>query len=305
MKVTRRRFLTTMVSSLAAPAAVSALPSGTGEASSQQGASTVRVSALPPTEAVPRLLSSVPLLEDLIRKGARVILKPNVSWPNPPSWATTTDPAVVAAAARYCVQRGVASVLVIDHPLGKAERCLERTGIDEAIRDIEGVRLLLLSRAREFVPRKLPEGSQLSTVDIAKELLRATCIINIPKAKAHSATSVSFGIKNLMGFVFNRQAFHSEANLHTAAAELLHVIKPHATLLDATTALTSRGPQGPGQVEDVGLLAVSTDIVAIDAYACTLARWDGRAQEASAIGHIREAGEMGFGSTEYRVHYVS
>jgi uncharacterized protein (DUF362 family) len=253
---------------------------------------------------VPRLLSAIPELENCIVKGARVILKPNISWPNPPNWATTTDPSVVAAVARFCVEREVASILVVDHPLGTASRCLERTGIAEAINDIPGARLLLLSRARDFVPKKLPEGAQLSKVDIAKEMLRATCLINIPKAKAHSATSVSFGIKNLMGLVFDRQVFHSEANLHTAVAELLHAIRPHVTLLDATTVLTSRGPQGPGQVENLGILAVSTDTVALDAYACTLARWDGRPQEASAVLHIRRAAEMGFGTTAYTVHQI-
>jgi uncharacterized protein (DUF362 family) len=141
-------------------------------------------------------------------------------------------------------------------------------------------------------------------VDIAKELLRATCLINIPQAKAHSATAVSFGIKNLMGLIYDRQSFHSEANLHLAAAELLHIITPHATLLDATRVLTSRGPQGPGQVENVGTLAVSTDTVALDAYACTLARWDGRVVEASSVSHIRRAAELGFGTTAYTVQQV-
>ena len=304
MGLTRRRFLATIASGLAIPRAVSSLPLGTTETGVQNRTSSILVSSRPTIEAVPRLLSAVPELNDLIVKGARVILKPNVSWPNPPNWATTTDPSVVAAVARFCVERGAASILVIDHPLGRASRCLEKTGIAEAINEIPGVRLILLSRARDFVPRELPDGAQLDRVDIAKELLRATCVINIPKAKAHSATSVSFGIKNLMGLVFDRQAFHSKANLHTAAAELLHVIKPDVTLLDATSVLTSRGPQGPGQVENTGILAVSTDIVALDAYACKLARWDGRAQEAATIMHIRQAAEMGFGSTAYQVHSV-
>jgi uncharacterized protein (DUF362 family) len=304
MKLTRRRFLTTMASGLAIPRVVSSLPSATSETSAHHTISSVLVSSLPASKAVPRLLSAVPELNDLIVKGARVILKPNVSWPNPSNWATTTDPSVVTAVARFCLEREVASILVVDHPLGNASRCLERTGIAGAIDEIPSTRLLLLSRPREFVPRELPDGAQLNRVDIAKELLRATCLINIPKAKAHSATSVSFGIKNLMGLILDRQALHSKANLHTAAAELLHVIKPHVTLLDATSVLTSRGPQGPGQVEDIGLLAVSTDIVALDAYACTLARWDGRAQEATDITHIRQAAEMGFGSTAYVVDSV-
>ena len=304
MTLTRRRFLAAMSSGFALPSAISSLPSGEKAAGSRDAVSSILTSSLPIDQAVPKLLSAVPEVNDCIVKGARVVLKPNVSWPNPPNWATTTDPSVVVAAARFCVEREVASILVVDHPLGRASRCLEKTGIAEAINELPGVRLLLLSRPRDFVPRELPDGAQLKKVDIARELLRATCLINIPKAKTHSATSVSFGIKNLMGLILDRQAFHSEANLHKAAAELLYAIRPHVTLLDATSVLTSRGPQGPGQVENTGILAVSTDIVALDAYACTLARWDGRALEAADVVHIRHAAEIGFGSTAYEVHSV-
>jgi uncharacterized protein (DUF362 family) len=138
-------------------------------------------------------------------------------------------------------------------------------------------------------------------VEVARELLPATFFINLPKAKAHSATAVAFGLKNLMGLVYERQAFHRGGNLHHAIAELLHVVKPHLTILDATTVLTSRGPQGPGTVTSPGIIAAAEDPVALDAYACTLARWDGRALAGPDIAHIAHAEALGFGSMRFEV----
>lgn len=41
-------------------------------------------------------------------------------------------------------------------------------------------------------------------------------LINVPVAKSHSATGVSFGMKNLMGLVWDRTYFHSGINIHQA-----------------------------------------------------------------------------------------
>ncbi|MBN1425795.1 DUF362 domain-containing protein [Candidatus Fermentibacteria bacterium] len=227
------------------------------------------------------------------------MIKPNISWPNPPAWATTTSPDVLTAVARYCVDKGASSVVVLDNPLGEATRCIERTGAVEALKDLLNTRLVVPTRPRDFVPLSLPVGSQLARVERARELLRATCVINVPKAKAHSATAVSFGAKNLMGCVQDRQVFHREADLQKAIAELFHVVKPDITVLDATTVLTSRGPQGPGIIVQPGIVAAAEDPVAIDSYACTLARWDGRALKGSDVPHIIHAASLGFGSLHW------
>ncbi len=290
-RITRRKFLGTMA------AGVTAMPL-LAQASEGESAR-ILISKKTPAEGVPDLLASIPEATNLLVKGARVVLKPNISWPNPPAWATTTSPEVTTAVARYCLDQGAVSILVIDHPLHHAERCRKLTQVAQQLEDIPRARVFLLEKPRHFVPRQLPAGCQRPQVGIAKELLRATCLINLPVAKAHSTTSVSFGIKNLMGLIEDRSILHTEADLHKAIAELLHVVTPQITILDATRILTSNGPQGPGKVEQPGILAAGTDPVAVDAYACSLARWDGRALRAQDIGHIAHAAQLGFGSTEF------
>lgn len=290
--VTRRRFLGAVAGAVAGAGLVRA---------AESAGSPVWVSRADASEAIPRLLDAVPAAKRLLVPGARVVVKPNISWPNPPAWATTTSPDVVGAVVRYCLQRGAASVVVVDNPLGDSARCVERTGISAALDGLTNARLSLPSRPRDFVPRPLPSGSALPQVEIARELLPATCIINLPKAKAHSATAVSFGLKNLMGLVADRQVFHRGGVLHKAIAELLHAVRPHLTVLDATTVLTSRGPQGPGTVVDPGLIGVAEDPVAIDAYACTVARWDGRTLAAKDVPHLSHAEALGLGKSAFEI----
>ena len=99
---------------------------------------------------------------------------------------------------------------------------------------------------------------------IAKLLARCDVFINMPCAKSHAATQVSFGLKNLMGLIFDRTYFHSGTDLHTAIAELATVIKPHITILDATRALVTGGPTGPGKVQDMGTIIAGTNPLAVD-----------------------------------------
>ena len=63
-----------------------------------------------------------------VRKGQRVLIKPNMSFPNPPEWGTNTDPAVVAAIAELCREAGAAQILIVDNPLRRPDICLKRSG---------------------------------------------------------------------------------------------------------------------------------------------------------------------------------
>jgi len=290
--ITRRGFLGAMITGMAM---------GRNTVFGENNSNSIVYLAESPTEtAIKRLMESSEDFSRHVTDGSRVLIKPNLSWPNPPDWATTTNPTIVRSMVEYCAERNAASILIADHTIGRAEVCEKLTEAKSVTKDVPQARLLFLGRPRDFIPRELPESSQLKRIEIAKELLRATVVINIPVAKAHSATSVSFGMKNLMGLVKDRRAFHTSADIHRAIAEILHVIKPDITILDATRVLASKGPQGPGTVETPGIIAASTDPVAVDAYGCSLTRWDGRALNPEDVGHIVHAHALGFGRLDYQ-----
>ena len=78
--------------------------------------------------------------------------------------------------------------------------------------------------------------------------------------------------------------------------DVARVIKPTLTVLDAVRILTAGGPQG-GDVRDVkplGIVTVSIDPVAVDAFGATLFGLKG-----SDIGVVKLAHEAGLGTIDF------
>jgi len=131
-----------------------------------------------------------------------------------------------------------------------------------------------------------------------KEVLESDVLINVPVAKSHSATGVSLGLKGLMGLIWDRESFHSQYNMNQALADLATVIKPQLTVLDATRALASGGPGGPGTVVKPNLVIAGTDPVAVDAYGVSVAPWYGQKFNSRQVEHLLVAHQRGLGKID-------
>jgi uncharacterized protein (DUF362 family) len=225
-----------------------------------------------------------------VKRGAAVLVKPNIGWARKPEHAATTNPEVVAEVVRLCKKAGAREVRVTDHPVDRPEALLlEMTGIRQAVAGA-GARVSLASSVAQFERVKLPRGRVLKTADVLRDLRRADVFINVPIAKVHNSTGLTLSLKNLMGTVWDRGAWHGSASLHQAIADYAVEIRPHLVILDAVRILLTNGPKGPGRTEDKGIVVAGTDQVAVDAYTSTLF---GRRPE--QIEHIRRAHEMGVG----------
>jgi uncharacterized protein (DUF362 family) len=251
-----------------------------------------------PAAATKKALDILGGISRFVKKGQRVILKPNMSFTRTPEFGATTHPQVVATVAQACMEAGAQQVLVLDHTLHRAELCLERTGIREACKDISGVHVLALQERKFFREIKIPQGKVLDRVEVMKEVLDSPVLINIPVAKSHSATGVSMGIKGLMGLIWDREIFHSQVNMNQALADLATVIKPQLTILDATRALTSGGPGGPGEVKKPNLIIAGIDPVAVDSYGVSVVPWYGQNFKGRQVEHLQIAHQRGLGKID-------
>ena len=251
-----------------------------------------------PVTATQKALQALGGISRFVKKGQRVVLKPNMSFTRIPEFGATTHPQVVATVAQACMEAGAQQVLVLDHTLHRAELCLERTGIREACKDITGVHVLALQERKFFREIKVPQGKVLERVEVMKEVLDSSVLINIPVAKSHSATGVSMGIKGLMGLIWDREIFHSQVNMNQALADLATVIKPQLTILDATRALTSGGPGGPGEVKKPNLIIAGIDPIAVDSYGVSVVPWYGQTFKGRQVEHLLLAHQRGLGKID-------
>jgi uncharacterized protein (DUF362 family) len=249
----------------------------------------------PTAEAVREAVDLLGGMKAFVDEGQRVLLKPNASFSAPPEWGATTSSQVLRAVAELCLEAGAEGVVVFDHPLSSPKLCLEQTGFEGALADLDPVKLILATRRQYFEPLDVAGGRALQQIEVAKEALRADVIINLPVAKSHSATGVSFGMKNLMGLIWDRSYFHRATELHRAIAELSTVVRPDLIIVDATRALVTGGPGGPGKVLELDTIVAGTDPVAVDAHVVRMAPWLNRSMTADQVAHIAAAHSIGLG----------
>jgi len=258
----------------------------------------VDVSGSDPKAMVAAALAALGGIGRLVRPGDYVVLKPNAGFANPASWATTTNPDVVLAVAKACLEARAKQVTVVEFPVSKGAKCLERCGLNAALASLPDVKVKVLSGPADFQKVSVPGAVALKSVEVAKLALSADVLISIPVAKAHGQAGVSFGLKNAMGLVLDRAAFHQMLDLHQAIADLGRAVKPTLTLLDATRALLTNGPAGPGEIAAPGRIVAGRAAASVDAYGLTLARFNQRQLTPADVRHIALAGRAGLGETD-------
>lgn len=225
-----------------------------------------------------------------IPKGATVVLKPNAAWARTPPQAATTDPALVAAMTRLCLKHGAGRVIVFEHTIDRpAAQVLAMTGIGRAASEA-GAEVIAGSSQSDYVPLDVPRGRLMKRDTVARIVREADVLINMPKAKQHSATELTLGLKNLMGVNWNRQAWHTGPDLHQYIADYATAVPIHLTVVDATRILLTNGPKGPGETADPREVIVSRDPVAADAYASTLF-----GLKPANVAYISRAQDLGLG----------
>ncbi|MBN1107025.1 MAG: DUF362 domain-containing protein [Deltaproteobacteria bacterium] len=243
-------------------------------------------------------------MERFVRRGQKVVIKPNMSFPNPPEWGTTTHPEVVRELTSLCLKAGAASVLVLDNPLRSSELCLERTGLRNVCEGISRSRVEGLTHPDLFREVRVPKGKALTSTMVMKQVLDADVLIAAPVAKSHSATGLSLAMKGMMGLVYDRKPFHVDLDLNAAIVDLCTLLVPKLTVIDASRILSTGGPGGPGKVIPLNRIIASTDMVAADAMAVELGTWYGRKFKAAQVKHIREAHERGLGNMDTSTQVV-
>lgn len=248
-----------------------------------------------PAALVRKAIKALGGMSKFVKKGNKVLIKPNIAFARPPEGAANTNPEVVSELVKLCFEAGAKEVIVLDYTLDPARITYEMSGIAKAA-EAQGARMVYVS-PRDFVPIEILKGKILSAyrVMVLKQVLDADVFINVPIAKTHGSARLTLGMKNLMGIVQDRGSWHRSGDLHQCIADFVTAIKPDLTVIDAVRILASGGPKGPGRVEQKDTIIASTDIVAADAYATTLF-----GLTPSDVPHITKAAELGVGVADLK-----
>ena len=246
-------------------------------------------------DALCNCLSLLGGLDQIIKPGQRVLLKVNTVAGIHPDRAATTHPALVAAIIKE-VKKAGGIPCVGDSPgvpAGKVETVMETTGLKEVAESL-GAEIVNFEKSGSLAFDS-PSGQLKEKLQIAKAVLAADVIINLPKLKTHNVLLYTGAIKNMFGSVpgFHKSRYHLYApkphQLASVMVDIFQITKPRLSIMDAVVGMDGPGPQS-GNPYHLGILAASLDAVALDAVCAYLIGKDPLSIETTRIAHERGIG---------------
>ncbi len=228
-------------------------------------------------------------VEELVPYRSRVLVKPNLVMEEPHSSGATTNPRVLEGILQE-LQKTLPREVVVGEgsaAVASTEKAFRVSGLDKVAEQF-GAQVKDLKKG-PFEKLKVPGGRELQEVQVARPLLEAEVVINLPVLKVHAQTKVTAALKNLKGCIHDQEKkrFH-RLNLEQCIVDLNQVIPVHLIILDAT--LCSFAWEGGGSPVPMDTILAGTNPVAVDGIAAPIM---GYCPE--EIEHLRLAGEQGMG----------
>jgi uncharacterized protein (DUF362 family) len=253
------------------------------------------VHGLDPATITEKAVEAIGGMKRFVREGADVIVKPNICVDyHSPEYAATTNPTVVATLVSLCLAAGAARVRVMDTPFGGTpESAYAKSGIGPAVQTAGG-EMVVMSPVR-YATYKIPRGKSISSWSVYRDVLETDVLIDVPIAKQHDLAGLTLGGKNLLGVIESPGSMHMD--IGQRVADLISLIRPNLTVVDAVRILLRNGPTG-GNLADVtqtNTVIASHDIVAADAFAATLF-----GQTGADVSYVVAAHAMGLGEIDLK-----
>jgi len=242
-------------------------------------------------------LDAIGGLENVIRPGDIVLVKPNVAFDRSPNLGATSNPELLQDLITLLYDEcHVREVRVADNPIESPADCFKKSKIRQATEDAGG--RVYLPDSNAFKMLRTPGAKLIEEWwFFHRPFTNVDKVIGIAPVKDHNLCHASMGIKNWYGLLGGtRNQFHQD--IHEIVSDLSIMLRPTLSILDGTKVLMQNGPTG-GDPSNV----VTRDVV--------MAALDPVAQDAWAFEHLLERGtdyprylaraeEKGSGNVDWR-----
>jgi uncharacterized protein (DUF362 family)/Pyruvate/2-oxoacid:ferredoxin oxidoreductase delta subunit len=221
-------------------------------------------------EATGKALDLIGGMSSIIAPKSLVVLKPNFVAPIASSAGVTTSLDLVEELIEEILALGSKPVIVessgIEYNTGQVfdvlglGRLAQKYGVE--VLDAENL---------ETTEVKLDNGMMFDALSLPKIVLEADNLISIPKMKTHVLTTVSLGLKNLMGLLRpeDRRKMHFHG-IDRGLLDLYCVLKDKtACVVDGLVAMEGNAAVY-GEKLDLGIVVAGTNLVATDRLCCRI-----------------------------------
>lgn len=203
--------------------------------------------------------------EKYIKKGDKVLIKPNLLTAALPQKAVTTHPEVVRSLIKAVKKLG-AKPFVADSPgVSNVKKTAEKTGILQVCKE-EETPFIFWEKSKIYPCR---EGKFVKHFELADTISDFDKIISVAKMKTHVFMGVTGAVKNLFGCIVgtNKARFHLRMQKHADFAhvmvDLYYTVKPTLNIIDGISGMEGQGPMS-GDIVNPKLVIVSEDGFAAD-----------------------------------------
>lgn len=232
-------------------------------------------------------------LNEVIRRGDTVLIKPNITAGCPPESGGTTRPIVVKKIIEEARKFDPDKIIIAENAgasCGTFE-AYEKCGWLQLAREMD-VELVDLEKS-EMIEVSVPNHLFKKKLKLPKALFEADVLINVPVLKTHHVSGVSVALKNMFGALLNadkRQA-HEDDLVDQAIVDINTVRRPDFIVVDGLIALEGLG----GGLDlkhpvNMNLIIAGSDPVAIDAVCARIMMFQPK------VRHIAWLHERGVGT---------
>lgn len=200
--------------------------------------------------------------------GKKVLLKVNLTKGGPPERALATHPDFAAVLVKLVREAGGQPVIGDACSIyGFTRETIELAGYGALSRRLD-VPCVPLDSGR--ISRVAVDGRRLKQTFLSEHVLDADVIISVPKLKPHDHVELTCAVKNMFGALpgaikpWLHFKHHQYAHFMDVVLDVFAHLKPAFGFADGILAMEGQGPTN-GRPRQVGLVAASADLVALDA----------------------------------------
>ena len=246
-------------------------------------------------EMVERAIEFIGGIDDIVSKGDRVLIKPNICHALRPGEAEVSDPRVVKAIYDILLEMGAKPVIAessgaVSGAAEKGDPPFETTGYYD-LRD-QGYDVVNLKKTKS-VTLDNPNAKVLKKAKVWKLATEVDAIVNLPVIKTHDHLPATLGLKNMKGLMpdSEKKKFHREYGLFQAIADLNLAVKADLTIVDGIFCREGLGYPWSEEVE-MDLVLAGKDPVAVDTVTLLVMDIDPKLQPDALLAEEHGIGTM-------------
>jgi uncharacterized protein (DUF362 family) len=199
-----------------------------------------------------------------VKKGDRVLLKPNLLTGSRPTKECVTRPELVYCVAQLVKEAGGKPFLGDSPAFGSVRGVAKANGYLPLIEELDLPVVEFHGKPYQTV------SDSFDRLRLSKEAMDADVVINLPKVKSHVQLTLTLGVKNLFGCVPGKMKawWHMEAGKDASRfgemlVETARAINPDLTIVDGIIGHEGNGSSN-GEPRNLGVLGASPDVFALD-----------------------------------------